>query len=250
MGSVVGVGAQLVSGLARIAGAIVGEDIPVIGALSGKLSGLSEDMAKAAENTALMGEIGLGIAAFTLLAIAISHVKDANEQMASSALKAVHAASDMQVLSTIAASLVALGDASDHTSVSLQHMSSTMQTTGAAAIGFSATTGVGLEGLSKITNGFAQNLSNGSQIIDSAIPSFGGLASAASHLWASFTGATKAEADTATLNAAQEQIIGTFRTVTSNISYLAGAYHIAGLGGCGDGAGSRGQPADATAGDR
>ncbi len=68
MGSIVGVGAQLVSGLARVAGAIVGEDIPVIGALSGKLSGLSESMASAAENTALMGEIGLAVAAFAGLA--------------------------------------------------------------------------------------------------------------------------------------------------------------------------------------
>ena len=39
MGSVAGVGAQLVSGLARMAGAIVGEDIPVVGPSRGKLPG-------------------------------------------------------------------------------------------------------------------------------------------------------------------------------------------------------------------
>ena len=63
MGSIAGVGAQLVSGLGRMAGAIVGEDIPVVGALSGKLTGLSEDMSKAAGNTAMMGTLGLLAAA-------------------------------------------------------------------------------------------------------------------------------------------------------------------------------------------
>ena len=65
----------------------------VIGALSGKLEGLSKDMSAAAENTAMMGTLGLFAAAVIGAGVALDHFRNPAQQFADSVNKAVAAAS-------------------------------------------------------------------------------------------------------------------------------------------------------------
>ena len=230
MGSVVGVGAQLVSGLGKIAGAIAGEDVPVIGQLSGKLEGLSEDMSKAAGNTAMMGTLGLFAAAVVGAGIALDHFQGPAQQFANSVNKAVAAASDMQVIGVLAGGIVTASQKIAEQETILDRYPTAMQQF-ADSNAKSTATLRGMEGpLAGVANG-AQNLNDKVNSFAGTIMSSIPGAEALGGVFRNMTGAGgagQAAEQVSQLTAEQQRLIGTFHTVTGNLSYLSRTYHISG----------------------
>lgn len=173
------------------------------------------------------GLLGLAVAGFVALAVAISHVKDSAEQMAAKMTDAVRSASDTTVIGTAIANFNDLAMAASRTQASLQRSGTAAQQFGAVVnSGIFRFTPLlqGLGGASLITHSFAQNLDNGRQIIASAIPSFGGLAASAVHLWASFTGAATAAHDTQALTQAQQEQLAALKNTMNGAALLAHTY--------------------------
>ena len=220
MGAVTGVGAQLVSGLASVAGGIA-RLIPAASGAETALSGLSEDLAAAAENTALMGGIGVAIAAVAALGLALDHIRNPAQQFADSINKAVASANDLNVMNVLATSIVATAQKMNQYSAGMNQLA--------------AANARGTETLRSMEGPLA-GASQGAQNLNDKINSFVGHvlagipgAQALSGAYETMTGASSAAAVQAgELDAEQHRLLGTFSTVAGNVSYLAQKYHISG----------------------
>ncbi len=132
MGSIVGVGAQFVSGFAKAA-QVVGQVIGPANEASTGLYKMASAMSAAAEDTALMGGIGLAVAAIVGLIFVLSRIKDATDQWVAATDKAVQAASDLQIYNVLGKTMEQNAIRTDYATQSLDKMVRSYQQTGAQA---------------------------------------------------------------------------------------------------------------------
>ncbi len=229
MGSLVGVGAQLVGGLASVAGGVA-KVIPAAGGAATALGKLSTGLAAAASNTAMMGGIGLAIAAVIGLGVAFDHVRNSTQQFIDSTNKAVKSASDMTVLNVVAAGLIGTSQRIAEQEAVLHSYPGYVQAAGGALGGFVT----GLQHIAPPIGGAVQGLMNltastsiwgrATKTAVGALPIIGPLLATLG------SGAGMAASKVDQLKVEQMSLVGTFKTVTGNMSYLAATYHTTGVG--------------------
>jgi hypothetical protein len=227
MGSLVGVGSQLVGGLASVVGGIA-KVVPAASGAAESLQGLSSGMAEAASNTMLMGTWGLVIAAAVGLGVALDHVRNSAQEFIATEQKSVDAAFTKNAMDGI----VALGEAIPATTDKIQQQQVALEKYSGAQ-----------QAVGGVVGGFITDLEHVNGPIGGAVQGLSNLASSTS-IWGKATdvalnsvpilgpalgllglGATSAASKIDQLRVEQEDLIGTFHTTTSNLSYLAAAYH-------------------------
>jgi hypothetical protein len=230
MGALVGAGATVASGMARVAGSLAGI-VPGATAAETALKGTAQELSAITYDTAFLSWIGLAIGAMAVLAIALSHVKSSAQQMAAGAMTAVQAASDLNVTAVTAQQITKVGTAALNAQQRLASFAPTVIGAGAAtAVLGKAGVGTagGLANLVSVSEGAVHSVGNFVASATSGIPVLGSLARGADNLWASFSGANKAASDSMVLNQAQQQLLSTFGMVQTNISRISSYFHISG----------------------
>jgi hypothetical protein len=227
MGSVVGVGSQLVGGLASVVGGIA-KVVPAASGAAEGLEGMSSAMAEAASNTMLMGTLGLALAAVVALGVGLDHIRNSAQEFIATEQKSVDSAFTKSALDGITALAVAIPATTmkiQQQQEALQQYSGATQAVGGVVGGFitdlehvNGPIGGAVQGLSNLASstsiwGKATDLALGMQpVIGTALTTLG-------------FGATQAASKIDQLTVEQKALIGTFNTTTSNLNYLAAAYH-------------------------